>query len=397
MIIGGPVGVQQIVDLARAFDAGKRFDPTQDLTDDERGFSIHRLQHLSPLNAKRAVDEFFGNATGTAGATGGEPQPVTTVVEERSNTITVIGSPSLRRRAIAFLKEIDRPGAGQNSRIIRIYNAKNQVASALATRVADILGQGLQQNQGFTGNQQNNFNNNNLNNRGFGGTQDSRPVSGLTTLVIEGPNGLIDDNGRSFDVRITADDDSNTLAIVAPEEPFPLIMELLRQLDRLPNLTSEVKVFQVFNGDANEILDTLQSIFGATAGGNQQVQQNNQTGLQLPLQTPASDGASLLGLRFAVSNRLNAIVASGSISDLEFVEAMNQSSWMSRMFEHVKLVSIVSATHLRSILLNELQPITTHCRTSIRTILPSLEEMLLAHSPWPGETSLSSTKRSVTR
>ena len=324
LVLGGPVGVQQVVSIAQAFDGDKK-DSTVPLDEDEKGFVTYKLQFLSPRNAKRAVDEFFGISTGLGGgAAAEEPPPVRTTIEERANTITIIGSPVLRQRAVAFLKELDQPGNNQNSRVIRVYNARNQVASTLAFTISDILGSGLQQNQGFTGGNQQNQNFFNQNNQNFGGNQNSQPQTGLTTLVIEARNGSkIGDGGRAFDVRITADDASNSLAIVAHEETLPLIMELLAQLDRIPNLTSEVKVFPIYNGDANEILDTLNQIFtGAGSGQNQQQQGTQQGALQLPLQSPASDGASLLNLRFAVNERLNVIIASGSISDLEFVEAL---------------------------------------------------------------------------
>ena len=317
LVVGAPGGVKQIADLARQMDAGRTTEG--DLSDDEKGFDTYELKYLSPFNAKAAVDSFFGVGNNTQGNnTGLEPLPVRTVAEERANRIVIYASPTQRKRALAFLEEIDRPSATDNTRIIRIYAARNQLASNLAATVQNILGQGLQQNTGTQ--DQNNLNNNN-NNRGggFGGTQDSLPQSGLTSLTIVGRNGRIGDGGRSFDDRIISDDTSNTLAIVAYEETMPLITELLRQVDKIPNLTSEVKVFPVFNGDANEILDTLNQIFGGTVAGQAQAQQG---GIDLPLQSPASDGASLLSLRFAVNERLNIIIASGSISDLEFVEAM---------------------------------------------------------------------------
>ena len=323
LILGGPAGVQQAARLARAFDGDSKSDD-EPLAPDEKGFVTYRLKYLSPPEAKRAVDEFFGVATGFGGGGGAatdEPPPVRTTIEERAGTITIVGSPILRKRAIAFLEEIDRPGVNKNSRIIRIYNVRNQVASTLQVTLSDILGGGLQQNQGFSGNNQNqNLFNNNLNNNNF--NQSTRPQTGITTLVIEGRDGFIGDGGRAFDVRITADDSSNSLAIVAHEETWPLINELLSQLDRIPNLTSEVKVFPIYNGDATEILDTLNQIFTGSGTGQTQQQNTQQGSLQLPLQSPASDGASLLNLRFAINERLNVIIASGSISDLEFVEAL---------------------------------------------------------------------------
>ena len=103
---------------------------------------------------------------------------------------------------------------------------------------------------------------------------------------------------------------------------MPLIEQIIEQLDRLPDLNSEVKVFPIINGDAQEILDTLEQIFGAQAGAGGAAGAQTGSLADLPLQSPGSDGASLINIRFAINQRTNTIIASGSDGDLQFVEAL---------------------------------------------------------------------------
>ncbi|MCP4887290.1 MAG: general secretion pathway protein GspD, partial [Planctomycetaceae bacterium] len=95
---------------------------------------------------------------------------------------------------------------------------------------------------------------------------------------------------------------------------------LIKQLDRIPDAETQIKVFTVTNGDANELLTTLQNVFGSdqTQAGGVGGQSTN---ANLPLQTSsATAGASLINLRFGVDARTNSIIASGPAGDLQLIE-----------------------------------------------------------------------------
>ena len=98
-----------------------------------------------------------------------------------------------------------------------------------------------------------------------------------------------------------------------------LIEALVQQLDRLPNAETLIKVFEIVNGDAETLLEMLEALFGAD--DNNQQQQGGTNLNQLPLQgAAASDGQTLVNLRFSVDLRTNTIIASGPAGDLQVVE-----------------------------------------------------------------------------
>ena len=139
---------------------------------------------------------------------------------------------------------------------------------------------------------------------------------------------MVDKNGQRIssgilvDVRVTADTNSNSLIINAPSHSMGLIEALVDRLDQLPDAETQIKVFQVTNGDATELLTVLEGMFGTDqAGGNQfgggaQLNTNN-----LPLQSAsARDGNALVNLRFSADARTNCIIASGPVGDLQVIE-----------------------------------------------------------------------------
>jgi len=92
-------------------------------------------------------------------------------------------------------------------------------------------------------------------------------------LQTIGRDGKVVESGLLFDVRVTPDTSSNSLIVRAPTTAMPLVEELIKQLDRLPNAETVIKVFQIFNGDAEQLLGMLEQIFGVAQ--NQNVGANN--------------------------------------------------------------------------------------------------------------------------
>ena len=87
-----------------------------------------------------------------------------------------------------------------------------------------------------------------------------------------------------------------------------LLEELVRQLDS-PTSVAQIKVFRIVNGDADGLVDMLQSLLPAGVA----------TGPQLAI---GANESSLAPLRFSVDTRTNSIIASGSESDLQIIEAL---------------------------------------------------------------------------
>ena len=119
-------------------------------------------------------------------------------------------------------------------------------------------------------------------------------------------------SGILTDVRITPDARANTLLVSAPAGSMELIAALIKRLDQLPAVEAQVKVFTIVNGDAQSLLEMLQTLY------DDQVRRD-----QPAVRTGAVEGdSSLVGPRFAVDVRSNSIIASGTEGDLRVVEAI---------------------------------------------------------------------------
>jgi general secretion pathway protein D len=119
---------------------------------------------------------------------------------------------------------------------------------------------------------------------------------------------------------VTADAGANAIVVRAPAGSMPLIAELIRQLDKSPDIDSLVKVFTLQNSDATQLTTALQTLFGDDAGTlGTSVGAGNLAGL--PPSTAGSE-SSLVPLRFSPDIRTNSIIASGSAEDLEVVESI---------------------------------------------------------------------------
>ena len=70
-------------------------------------------------------------------------------------------------------------------------------------------------------------------------------------------------------VSVTADANVNALIVRAPAKSMPLIEELIKQLDKLPNAEAQIKVFQLKNGDSTSLTLMLQTLFGQSTTGGQ--------------------------------------------------------------------------------------------------------------------------------
>lgn len=315
----------------------EKLDTESPDTDETLGYQIFRLKFISAQDAALRLQGYFRQAPEdlTQNSQPLTPDdwiaafegPVSFVIDYRSNSLIVKGNQRVLRSAERLIGEldIDESDATHVVRFFQLYNAA-------ATDVAVILQQAV--NGGFQGAPQvnspgsQNLNTNNFQNNatGFGaqGQQSNLPVTALQMTVV-GENGRLVKSGILLEVRFNADINSNQIMVTGPQKSMDLVEALIKQLDRIPDAETQIKVFTILNGDANELLTTLQTIFGSdqTQGGNQFGNQagTTQTLAQLPLQTSSqSEGGSLINLRFAVDTRTNSILASGPAGDLQLIE-----------------------------------------------------------------------------
>ncbi len=201
-----------------------------------------------------------------------------------------------------LIGELDVEGTEATNEV-RVFRLKNTLSDDLAAVIQEVI---TGQAQGVD-------------------TQAATPPSGKLTIerVVNGTivNGVKVESGILAGVVITSDPSVNALVVRAPTQSMSLIQELIQQLDQLPSAEARIKVFQLENGDATSLAQTLQSLFGlpVTAGqGAGNAFLNNLT--QSSLTTGGE--SSLVQLTIAADARTNSIIVSGGASDLAVFEVL---------------------------------------------------------------------------
>ena len=152
-----------------------------------------------------------------------------------------------------------------------------------------------------------------------GARQNEQRNAMLRFLMVDAKGRRLLNSGILTDVRITADVRANALVISSPPENLDLLEGLVRQLDNLPAAEAQIKVFTIVNGDASALSDMLKTLFTGQATGTAA---GPQTLMQLLQNTSAGSETSLVPLRFGVDTRTNSVIASGTMADLNIVEAI---------------------------------------------------------------------------
>lgn len=265
LIIGWGEAVTALKELI-----GKLDQPVQPDTQ----FEVFRLKHAQATALQQSLQTFLGNR--------GELGPVLqSTVDSRTNSIVVHASPRDIEEIRRLIDNLDTPQSDmvQRARVFPIQNS-------LAADVAQTLQAAITQSA-TTGNR------------------------GALELFTESENGDAKVlSGILENTQITVNPRNNSLIISAPPENFPLIEELIKQLDS-PGMTASIKIFPIENGDATSLVQTLRSLLPSQVGPGSITQLSS-----------APSESSLAPLRFTVDVRSNSIIATGSEGDLRIVEAL---------------------------------------------------------------------------
>lgn len=229
--------------------------------------------------------------------------------DARTNSIVAIGTKADLQEVVALIEQLDTQESGAVSEV-QVVELRHAVAEELAGTVNEILqsilnppqlGQG-QLGQAFLG---------------FGGnsSQALREVRSavLEYLVGEGESARKIRSGILADIRLTADDRSNTVVVASPRESMELVLALIARLDKPASSVATIKHFSLKNADAESTRLLLDELFGNETSGNTQV------GVQL---AGAEKASSVVPLKFSVDARTNSIVAVGTVEALQVVEAL---------------------------------------------------------------------------
>ncbi len=287
LLIGRRENVQLVIDLVRKLDKPVAPD-TQ--------FQVFRLKHAAAATAQVTVQNFFVMQYGLG-------TRVWAVADYRSNSLIVQASPRDMVEVAALIQKLDTP-TSEAVHELRVIQLQNSLADEMANvLMSAITGQAraVTAVPGAAAAP-----------AAQAAAAEKATMLRFVTIDAQGQRRL--NSGILTDVRITPDARANTLLVSAPADSMELIEALVRQLDQPPSAVSQVKVFTIVNGDATALADMLATLFARPA---------TQTALGLQLQTAAGEGEStLIPLRLAVDVRTNSIIASGSMGDLQVVEAI---------------------------------------------------------------------------
>jgi type II secretory pathway component GspD/PulD (secretin) len=235
------------------------------------------------------------------------------VSDYRTNSLIVQASPRDQTEVTKLIGEIDVETSPAESQI-RVFPIKNAVASELqpilSTAISGQATGAAGGGQGGGGNQ--------------GGATTSRAStpSGMITISPREGRGPDIESGILAGVVITTSPSINALVVRAPAKSMPLVAALIEQLDQLPSADARIKVFPVMNGDATSLALTLQQVFGLPATAGTATSNAATVGLQNLAALTSGGDSSLIPLRVTTDARTNSIIASGSASDLEVIEAL---------------------------------------------------------------------------
>ncbi|MDC0574317.1 general secretion pathway protein GspD [Pirellulaceae bacterium] len=302
LLIGRQESMKAILDLIDKLD--QPVPPSTQL-------KFFQLKHMSALDAERQIRDFYTNQPGADdGIRPGLGVRPRVIADYRTNSLVVNASP---RDLVEIAMLIDRLDVEESpaTNQLRVFRLKNALAADLQPVLEEaITGISATQQQGGQGQ--------------TGSTATISPQSSKLEILTITTNGESKINsGILAGATITADENVNALVVRAPATAMPLIEELIGQLDQLPNAEAQIKVFQVENGDAINLAQLLQELFGlqVTAGNNASSNAFNNA-LSAGGGGIGGGESSLVPLRFAVDQRTNSVIASGSSTDLEIVELL---------------------------------------------------------------------------
>ena len=261
---------------------------------------VFRLQNASASDAEATIRGFFSDQPSADG--GGDLRPglgprVRILADYRTNSLIVSAAPRDMTEVTRLINEIDVTQTAAQSEL-KVFPLRNASADELATTLQEAI-----------------------NGTDAGGDENvTTPSTSISIVTVDSDQEQIVDSGILAGATITADTGANAIVVRAPSASMPLIGELIRQLDKAPGIDSLVKVFTLQHGDAQQVLITMETLFGADAATTgTSVGAANLAGLP-PL--TAAPESSLVPLRFSTDIRTNSIVASGSAEDLEVVESI---------------------------------------------------------------------------
>ncbi|MEO8269064.1 MAG: secretin N-terminal domain-containing protein, partial [Aureliella sp.] len=293
LLIGRAETVESVKSLIEKID--QPLDPQNQL-------KVIPLLHASSEDLQARIREFFVNNPGGDTTTRtGLGTRVKVLSDYRTNSLIVQAAPREMLEVEKLISELDIQSTTAQSGL-RVFRLKNTLADDLRTVIEEVIS-GPTADEG-------------------GGTSQATPPSGKITIVGDNGQSSIE-SGILAGVVVTSDPSANALLVRAPAQSMELIAKLIEELDRMPSAEAKIKVYPIENGDATQLSQTLQQLYGlqVTAGQNPNGGLFGLGNLNQPALTAGGE-SSLVQLRITPELRTNSIIVSGSTADLQVIEAL---------------------------------------------------------------------------
>ena len=217
--------------------------------------------------------------------TGGLAPSVAVTPNPRTNSLIVYASPRDMQEVERLIRHLDAKSSSavNKGRMIRL---KNSLATDVATTITNAIAAAAGGNSG-------------------------RQASELEMLLVQPDGREVVASGVLNDVVLTPDVRTNTIFVTGPEGSLSLVEQLIAQLDESPAAAAVIKVFEIANGNAADLVTVLRTLFPVST-----------TGSGVPALATAEGESSLVPVRFSVDARTNTIIATGTSGDLQVMEAL---------------------------------------------------------------------------
>ena len=254
----------------------------------KEGTGTIRVVHLNYAS----VDEIASLLTETfvtpqTTGTGGLAPRIRAFADVRTNSLIIQAAPNDWEEIQSLLLELDVNKA-TTKLTTRVFPLKNSLAENIRTTIMNAI---LPAKQGTLETSAAKF-----------------PV--LELLSVDDSGRKLVESGIMMDVDVVADVYHNQLIVNAPEDCMEFMERLIELLDVAPK-KAQIRFFQVRNGDAGQIAQTIQSIL-ATSDNN----------LSTPTLPQAEGEESFVPVRFAIDSRTNVIIAAAAPKELAIVDAL---------------------------------------------------------------------------
>ncbi len=300
LLIGRTEVITSVKELVSKID--QPLGPTDQL-------KVVRLLNASSVDVEARIREFFVEKPGGDDEDrAGIGTRVKILADYRTNSLIVQAAPREMEEVEKLINELDVEGTTAENEV-RIFRLKNTLSDDLQTVIQEVItGQSQAGGQGGQGGQ-------------GGNASQATPPSGILTITTLDEGGRKIESGILAGVVITSDPSVNALVVRAPAQSMELIEQLIDQLDKLPSAEARIKVFELRNGDATSLAQTLQSLFGLPVTAGQGAGNNFLNTLSQSSLTTGGE-SSLVQLQIAADARTNSIIVSGAASDLEVFEVL---------------------------------------------------------------------------